>query len=301
MGGATLQAAAGGAGGSWYVLLAGLVRLVAEIHPEIRIEVVEGGGVINHARVGTGELPLAILNPPMTRAALGGRAPYERAYPDLRVAVANLSVNHLHCVVEQALPVRTIAGWLEQRQPLRLPVDRVGTVDRMVFQLTLAHFGASEGDVARWGGALVPAENYDRQLALYSAREVNALWQFMAVPSPSIAAAHARRPLRALPFPDALVESLGRLGWTAAVLPPGAYGIVDASVPTVAMTTSLGVHASVPDDVVHAITEAICEHPARVRTIHPAAHDFDPARAHLEGPLHPGAARYFGQRGKLRA
>jgi TRAP-type uncharacterized transport system substrate-binding protein len=64
-----LKAAAGGAGGSWYVLLEGLAALVGEVHPNLRIEVVEGGGVMNHAEVGSNQLPKAILNPPMTVAA----------------------------------------------------------------------------------------------------------------------------------------------------------------------------------------------------------------------------------------
>jgi uncharacterized protein len=295
-----LKAAAGGAGGSWYVLMEGLARLVAEIYPPIHIEVVEGGGVANHARVGAGELPIGILNPPMTAAAMTGRAPYDQAYPALRVGVANLTVNYLHCFVERALPLPSVAAWLAQRYPLRLPVDRMGTVDRMVFQLTLEHFGVSEAEVARWGGALVPARSYDEQLALYTRHEVNALWQFMGIPSPSIQAAHISRPLKALPFPDSLITALERLGWTAAVLPVGAYGIVEQAVPTVAMGTSLGFHASVPEDVVYAITRAICDHAERVRQMHPAAQDFDPGAAHLQGqgPLHPGAARYFCAQGR---
>ena len=52
-----LDAAAGGAGGSWYVLLDGLAKLVREIHPWIELRVVEGGGVMNHADVGTAGCP----------------------------------------------------------------------------------------------------------------------------------------------------------------------------------------------------------------------------------------------------
>jgi TRAP-type uncharacterized transport system substrate-binding protein len=261
--------------------------------------VVEGAWVANHARVGAGELPMGILNPPMTAAAIAGRAPYDQAYPALRVGVANLTVNYLYCFVEQALPLPSVAAWLEQRYPLRLPVDRLGTVDRMVFQLTLERFGASEAEVARWGGALVPARTYDEQLALYARHEVNALWQFMGIPSPSIQAAHTIRPLKALPFPDSLITVLDHLGWTAAVLPIGAYDIVEQAVPTVAMGTSLGFHASVSEDVVYAITRVICDHAARVRQIHPAVQDFDPGTAHLQsqGPLHPGAVRYFRAQG----
>jgi hypothetical protein len=296
-----LDAVAGGAGGSWYVLMEGLARLVGEVHPGIRIQVVEGGGVSNHARVGAGEIPLGILNPPMTAAAVAGRRPYELAYPALRIGVANLTTNYLHCFVERALPLDSVASWLEGHQPVRMPVDRVGTVDRMVFQLTLDHFGVAEADVALWGGALVPARSYDEQLALYRAGTVNALWQFMGIPSPSIEAANTLRPLRPLPFSEGLIAALERLGWTAATLPAGAYGIVDRPLPTVAMGTSLGFHADVPDDVVYKIVRVVCERAERVRRIHAAAAGFDPADAHrlARGPLHAGATRYFREAGSL--
>jgi TRAP transporter TAXI family solute receptor len=298
-----LKAAAGGAGGSWYVLMEGLARLVAEIYPQLHIEVVEGGGVSNHARVGSGDLPMGILNPPMTAAAIGGRGPYDQAYPALRLGVTNLTVNYLHCFVEQALPLQSVAAWLQQRYPLRLPVDRLGTVDRLVFQLTLDHFDVSEADVTCWGGALVPARSYDEQLALYTRHEVNALWQFMGIPSPSIQAAHTIRPLQALSFPDSLITALERLGWTAAALPAGAYGTVEQGVPTVAMGTSLGFHASVSEAVVYAITRVICDYAERVQQIHPAAQYFDPGTAYLQSqdPLHPGAARYFRAKGLLHS
>src|SRR5262245_25441424 len=296
-----LSAVAGGSDGSWYVLMEGLARLVAEIHPHIRIDVIEGGGVSNHARVGSGEIPMGILNPPMTAAAIAGRRPYDRMHPALRIGVTNLTTNYLHCFVEQALPIDSVAHWLAQHRPVRMPVDRVGTVDRMVFQLTLDHFGVSEPDIERWGGSLVPANNYDEQLALYRAGSVNALWQFMAIPSPSIEAANTLRLLRPLPMAESLVTTLENLGWTAAALPEGAYGIAAGRVPTVSMGTSLGFHAGVADDVVYRIVSAICAHAERVRQIHPAAAGFDPAVAHRlsRGPLHTGAMRYFREAGLL--
>jgi uncharacterized protein len=57
----------------------------------------------------------------------------------------------------------------------------------------------------------------------------------------------------------------------------------------------------VSEDVVYAITRVICDHAERVRQIHPAAQDFDPEAVHLQnqGPLHPGAARYFRAQGRI--
>jgi TRAP transporter TAXI family solute receptor len=245
---------------------------------------------------------MAILNPPMTIAALAGRLPFDRAFPDLRVGLANLTTNYLQCMVDRACPVHTLQEWFQGRIPLRVPVDRVGTVDRMVFELTLQHFGVSAADAERWGSRLVPAANYDEQLALYEAGAADVLWQFMGIPSPAIQAAHALRPLQALALPPDLIATLEDLGWTAARLPAGAYGMVAEPVTTVAMGTSLGFHASVPTDVIFAITRALCEHPERVRDIHPAARQFDPAQAPLQagGPLHPGAERYFRSRSLMR-
>ena len=293
-----LTAAAGGRGGSWYVLLEGLANLIHEVCPALTITVVEGGGVRNHELVGSGQLPMAILNPPMTVAALAGRLPFNRAFPDLRVGMANLTTNYLQCMVDRACPVHTLQDWLQGHTPLRVPVDRVGTVDRMVFELTLQHFGVSAADAEPWGSRLVPAANYHEQLALYEAGAVDVLWQCMGIPSPAIQAAHALRPLKALALPPALIATLESRGWTTASLPAGAYGIVTEPVATVAMGTSLGFHASVPADVVLAITRALCAHPERVRAIHPAARQFDPAQAPLQagGPLHPGAERYFRHR-----
>ena len=294
-----LDAAAGGAGGSWYVLLDGLARLVGEVHPWIELRVVEGGGVMNHANVGVGRLPVAILNPPMTVAARAGRPPFDRALPDLRVGIANLPVNHLQFMVAREVPIVNLREWLARRYPLRVPVDRVGTVDRLVFELALDHLGITPAALESWGGGLVAADNYHQQLALYRDGTVDALWQFMGIPSPSIQDAHASRPVRPLALPSELIARLTALGWSAAELPAGAYGAVASPVPTVAMGTSLGFHASVPADVVFAITAAICDNSERVRAIHPSAACFDPSRAHLEpgGPLHTGAARYFAARG----
>lgn len=222
---------------------------MAEVYPHLRIEVVAGGGVANHARVGSGEIAMGILNPPMTAAAIAGGPPYSQAWPALRVGVTNLTVNFLHCWVERPLPVPSVEAWMRHHDPLRLPVDRIGTVDRLVFQRLLAHFGVSEAAIEAWGGALIPAMSYEEQLALYTRREVNALWQFMGIPSPSIQAAHALRPLKMLAFPPSFIAELERLGWTAATLPDRAYWTADGNVATLAMTTSLGFHASVAEDV----------------------------------------------------
>jgi TRAP transporter TAXI family solute receptor len=294
-----LNAAAGGAGGSWYVLLEGLAKLIYDINPNLEIQVVEGGGISNHENVGLGRIPMAILNPPMTAAALAGRPPFEHPHSDLRVGISNLSVNYLQFVVAQGIPLASLEEWPQTGYPLRMPVDRAGTVDRMVFELALQHLGMSDQGTEGWTSRLVPTRNYNEQLALYAREETDGFWQFMVMPSPSIEAGHSIRPLKFLSLPQDFIQKLEQLGWTSAKLPEGAYDVIEKPVVTVSMGTSLGFHASVPDDVVFTIVEAVCEHPDRVQAVHPAALGFDPEQAYLGagGPLHPGAEKYFRTKG----
>jgi TRAP transporter TAXI family solute receptor len=268
------------------------------MHPELEIEVVEGGGVANHALVGSGQLPLAIVNPPMTRAALTGTDPFDQPWPELRIGLANLTLNHLQFAVSRDTPLNSFGEWVNQQYPLRIPVDRDSTVDRLVFRLALDFHGALESDLERWGGAAVPAMDYYQQLELYRSGEVDALWQFMGIPSPAIQEANTWRPLKILPLSHALICDLERRGWTSADIPTDAYGSIHHPVSTVAMGTSLGFHAGVPEDVVFTIVSSICEHYQQVQQVHPAAETFHPAQARRNpgGPLHPGAERYFNSR-----
>lgn len=244
---------------------------------------------------------MGILNPPMTIAALAGGPPYDQAYPEVRVGVCNLTTNHLQFVVDRDVPIGSLEEWAEQRYPLRLPVDRHGTVDRLVFDIAMRCVGITESELARWGGKLVPATNYHEQLAMYREGRVDALWQFMGIPSPSILEAHASRPLKMLPLSERVVRELASRGWSPTELSAEAYGMGTYPLPTVAMSTTLGFNSSVPDDLVFSVVEAICGHYLDIREVHEAAALFTPSRAPRNpgGPLHPGAERYYRTRGLL--
>lgn len=297
----TWRAAAGGRGGSWYVLLSGIADLVAEVRPDVRLAVEAGGGLQNHANVGSGEIPFAILNPPMLAAALAGLPPFDRPYPDLRIVAANLTPNHLHFAVDESVSLDSPAEWPKARVPLRIPVDHPGTVDRLAFDALLDGLGITPALVEDWGGKLIPAANYDEQLALFERGEVNTLWQFMGVPSPSIARATTLRPLRFLPLPESYYHRMVPRGFAVGTLDPAWYGAAGNPVVTLTMSTLLGTHAGVPDEIVAAVAATLAEHSDRVAAIHPAAAGLQAARLADCAPesLHPGARAIYEAAGLL--
>lgn len=68
------------------------------------------------------------------------------------------------------------------------------------------------------------------------------------------------------------------------------------------MGTTIIVSASMSDDVAYRITKTINDNADRLRKLHASLVDYDPAQGwlHLGAALHPGAERYYRERGWLR-
>ena len=76
---------------------------------------------MNHALVGSGPAPMAILNPADDRGRPRRGRSTTGPTPDLRVAITNLTVNHLQLVARADLPIDSLEDWAARRYPLRIP------------------------------------------------------------------------------------------------------------------------------------------------------------------------------------
>lgn len=88
------------------------------------------------------------------------------------------------------------------------------------------------------------------------------------------------------------------------VQPAGTYDWQKEDYATVGRGTTLGVSADLPDDQVYAIVKAIYENVGALAKVHPAAAQFsiEKMQEYLDAgviqiPFHPGARRYFEERG----
>ena len=90
-----------------------------------------------------------------------------------------------------------------------------------------------------------------------------------------------------------------------ATIPAGTYPKASNAAEDVAsasMGTTIAVSASMSPDLAYRITQAINDNADRVRRIHSSLADYDPASAGLRlgVPLHPGAERYYREKGWLK-
>jgi hypothetical protein len=310
----TITWAGGVAGGGWDRISHGMAALIGQ-QTGLVIRVVSGGAAQNPVLVEKGDAQIGMGMPPLLGAAARGEDPYPgRRMESLRALAGNMSLNvfHFYVATDLALAGMTIEHIFRTRHPIRLAISRPGTADIWVLEKIMEYYDlCAPGKVAdcykTWEalGARFVRGSYADQTRAFVGRKVDGVFPFLALPAEPVTHASAGRRITLLAFPAPLLEHLTRFGVGKGVIPAGTYPKAangDADVPSATMGTTITVAARLPEDIAYRITRAINENVDRVRRIHASLADYEPSGAHrqLGVPLHPGAERYYREKGWLR-
>ena len=296
-----VRAAAGGVGGGWYTVLAGLAEIVVAENPDVNVQVIPGAGLSNIPRVGEKGVEIAFAYPPFTQACYAGTNPYQKAYGNIRAIGKGFGSGVLQFVVDENAGVDSIEDFVKSKKPLRIAVDRVGTTDEWIFSKVMEFYQVDYKTIASWGGKVTHA-GYGDQAVLIKDRQVDAIVGNIAVPWTAVMEASIGRKMKILSLSD---ECRAYLQQTYALLPAtipaGGYNFQTEPVNTVACITQIITHADVNEDVIYRITKTIFENPDKVRQVHDSLKDFDPREAPSDNgaPLHPGAEKYYREAGLM--
>ncbi|MCD6363252.1 MAG: TAXI family TRAP transporter solute-binding subunit [Synergistetes bacterium] len=306
---ATYEWCAGAVGGGWYTMAAGIAELVKEKCPDINIKVLPGAGVANSIRVGTGKTPFGWGLSPFINAAVKGRFPYKRAYPDLTTVGADFSPSPLNFVAadDKYAGVHTIADFIKlikKGKPVRIAVTKVGSADEFSFNKILAFYGLSVKDIEKAGGKVFYA-GYAEQVTLFRDRHVGFVFNMLAYPASAVVEMSMGRKLHLLDFPDDLCDKLVKdMGYKVIIVPHSAYPKASnkKDIRSLGMASVIMAYRKVPVDVVYKLTKVLCENVSRLKQIHASMAAFKPEIGwkNTGGPLHPGAEKYYREKGYLK-
>ena len=297
---------AGAVGGGWYAISGGMAELLRE-KAGLNIKVIPGGGTQNPVLVQKGEAEIGMGLPPILQAALKGEDPYKgQAMPDLRAVAGNMSLNTFHFYVAADTPYAsmTMDEIFKGKKPIRLAISKPGSSDVWVFEKVMEYYGFGykewEGAGARFfRGA------YTEQAGAFKDRNVDGTFTFLALPGASITEASVGRSLKLLAFPEPLLAHLAKVGLGKGTIPSGTYpraANANEAVVSATMGTTITVSAKMSNDLAFTLAKTLNDNPDRVRKIHGSLADYDPAKGHmfLGVPLHPGAERYYREKGHLK-
>lgn len=296
-------------GSSWYVFAATLSQLLEPRLPEGRaVEVfARGGGTGNPTLVEQGKVDIAISQVATALWAWEGQqiAYHGVEHRRIRALVGGLNRVWITVVAREdylrSSGHETLESILRAEPAPRIILKPPGSTTPVAMDMILEFYGLRRADIENRGGQIIqigvsqiPDMLADGRADLYFETAIKG--------HPGLTETTTLTSIRFLDFAPDLLNYLSRQGMRPLPLPAWFRGQT-APAESVDCGTVLITRDDFPEDLAYLITKTICENREAMVQAHRAWADFDPARGGLKEstgiPLHPGAERYFKERGWL--
>ncbi|HEV7253621.1 MAG TPA: TAXI family TRAP transporter solute-binding subunit [Mesorhizobium sp.] len=283
----------GGQAGVYYPLGVALERIFAENLPESRPSTQSTKASVenlNLLQAGRGEVAFTLGD--SLRDAWNGNA--ESGFPqklDNLRTIAAIYPNYIQIVASEESGIKTLADLKGKRLSVGAPASGTELNARAILNaagITYEDLGKVE--------YLPFAESVD----LMKNRQLDATLQSAGLGVASLRDLANSVPITVVEVPRDVIEKIGS-PYQVATIPAGTYGGQDADVTTAAVINYLATRADLDDDTVYAMTKSIFENLDGLAAAHNAAKDIKLDKSATESPvpLHPGAERYFKEKGIL--
>ena len=299
----TLTWTAGGAGGGWYGMAGGIAAIIHESDPDIVIKVVPGGGVKNPAVISNGTVEIGWGLPFMNAAAYKGLKPFDKPLTNLRALAGGMSMNYFHLYVGADSPINSMDQLFKEKKAIRMAVSQAGSSDVWVFERILESYGTSIADLKK-NGFHFARGNYSFQASQFKDRNVDGVFTFLALPGAAVTEASVGRKLKLIDFSDSAIKYLAQFGIVPGVIPVGTYpkAANTKDVRTARSGSVITVNKDMPEELAYKLTKIFNENLDKVHRIHASLKPYTlkdgPTGCGV--PLHPGAARYYKEKGVLK-
>lgn len=291
-----LSIATGGTGGVYYPYGGGIAKVLNENLPNVRATAeVTAASVDNLKLIRDGKADIALALTDTVADAVNGRGAFAGA-PVPAATLAVLYSNYTHLVTLASSGITTVADLRGKRVSTGSPGS--GT-EVLAFRVLRAAGVNPDADVTKQG--LGASESVD---ALKDGK-IEAFFWSGGLPTAAVQdlSHSAGITIRMIPTGDlvpALQKEHGSLYFPLQV-PANAYPGVTVPVSVVGVANALIVNKSMPEQLAYDITRILFEKQPELAAIHPEARNLTLATAVKGSPadFHPGALRYYRERGQL--
>jgi hypothetical protein len=202
-------------------------------------------------------------------------------------------------LVKEDNPLKSIDEIKARKIPLRILTSRKGSSPALAAELMLEEHGFSFEDIKKWGGS-VGYVSYAEASTLIKDGHADA---YIGPMVSAIVELTTLTKMKMLPIKEEVLDRLQQKHQYVKIrLPKQIHYFVKEDTPHMAEAVILVVRKGLDDDVVYKLVKAIAEQPDRIRRIHQTYKDFDPKTAwkDLGGPMHPGAEKFYREKGYMK-
>ena len=298
----SITLSAGAIGQNWYMLAALLGENLKKTYSGAQITVMAGGGVANVNLLDQGTIDFGLTSTDLYVAALKGAAPYKKPHKSV-LGVANIqSVSVYYFMVDKAKGIKSIKEYAEKKMPLRFCTFRKAGPPAVSALRLFEEYGVKEADISAWGGKI----NYmDWANCVSLARDghVDAIIGGTGLPSPFHAEVASARSVDLLPVPGPMIKKMvDKYGYIPVTIPKGTYNVAKEDLPSFGWSGYILTRAQTPAQIVYDMTKSLYENAGRIRKLHSSLASYDVKKliSDVPGPFHPGAVRFYKEKGLLK-
>ncbi len=294
-------------GSGWYVGAAAIQKMMEEKKNGIDIEIIaRGGGVANPMIVDSGKAQLAISNVATSRWAAEGKLLYEgKTATHIRSIVGGLNPVFVGAIVRkefmQENAYSTLDDILESGKPVNIMMKPAGSNIPPAVEVILKAHGSSLKKVKADGGSVIQV-NPTQMSSLIRDGRVDLYFDTILKGHPTITEISLTGGVQFLDISEKALNALSQVGILKGSYPKwfdaqtgenigGDYG------------THLIVNESMSEETAYQITKSVVENMSQLADEFKAWKAFkleNAAKPEKNGiPLHPGAIRYYRERGLL--
>jgi TRAP transporter TAXI family solute receptor len=285
----------GSPGGVYYPLGGGIAVIIEKTVEGMRCAAESTGASVENSRlVGIGDTDMGMVMGSVAYNAREGKEPFEQKFH--LVTLFQMYPAPEHIVTTRQSGIRTLADLRGKRISIDVPGSGCSTMAKAI----LSEFGY---DLAK-----------DVQLADLTQSEsvqalkdgiVDACFFNFAYPASAVLDLAATRDIVLIPVEKAFLDSLLRKHpyYVLVTIPAGTYPGQTEEILCAGDSNLMVVNESMPEDVAYNITKAVFENVSTGKyalvNIHPIAQQMTAGNAvNSPIPLHPGALRYFKEKGQ---
>lgn len=293
----------------WYVGGGAIANLVQSKLPAgMTIEVLaRGGGIANPVVTNENKTQIAFSNVATAAwARMGEEEIYKgKKHEDIRALVGGINPIYVVAMLREDYIKKTGNDTLEKAMSdknLRLIMKPAGSSVPPVARMIAQSLGTSI-DAFRKDGRLIQVDAAQTTSMLRDGR-ADLYLETASKGHPAVTEVTLTTEMRFVDIPDKALEVLARNGLKPSPMPEWFKG-QKGPTKAVDLGTVIIAHKSLSDDIAHLVTKTIVENKAELLKAHQAFGGFVPENAwkpeNTGIPLHPGAARYYRERGWLKS
>jgi hypothetical protein len=267
------------------------------------------GGLRAPIEVGTRRVDIAYVNPSaLVTMAYRGKGYYKKKMP-VRVLGCFPSRDRIALVFSKDLGVKSLYDIARRKIPLRVSTRMSGVNNGTYYTVStiLALYGVSFDKIKRWGGKVQECGRpfAAERLKAIAKRSIHAVFdEGVSTPGGWLDQA-LESGYEILPIEPAIVKQLEQMGYRRTVLPKSRYRQLKEDALTIDYSGwALVTHRWLANDVAYAAVATIDEKQKSIPVDDDAPLDMKELcngseKCPLRVPLHPGAAKYYRERGYL--